>query len=88
MYVLSGLHHDHDIASNVARLRVDAVALQRVGAASGSLETPHGLLSWAWALRGGTFDRAASRSRNGPSVAWPTISFGAVLSITSGFFAG
>ena len=53
LYQLAGLHHEYDISSQHARIKLDRVAVERVGAASGSMRTPHGLLSWEWALRAG-----------------------------------
>ena len=52
LYQLAGLH-EHDVSSKHAKIRLDAAAVERVGAASGSMETPHGQLSWEWALRDG-----------------------------------
>eukprot|EP01051_Picozoa_sp_SAG22_P004322 SAG22_NODE_229_length_14598_cov_13.257052_3_plen_155_part_00 len=51
LYQLAGLHHEHAIASNHARIKLDAVAVQRVGAASVTLQTPHGVLRWSWVLQ-------------------------------------
>jgi hypothetical protein len=50
LYQLAGLHHEHAVAGNHARIKLDAAAVLRVGAAGASLETPHGLLHWNWAL--------------------------------------
>lgn len=54
LYQLAGLHHSFDVTSSRIKLTVDAVAVLRVGAAAGSVDSPRGLLSWDWRLHQGS----------------------------------
>eukprot|EP01052_Picozoa_sp_SAG31_P051289 SAG31_NODE_12110_length_967_cov_1.881336_1_plen_130_part_00 len=48
---MAGLHPAYEVSKANAQIKLDAAAVLRIGAAEGSLETPHGPLHWGWTLK-------------------------------------